>query len=331
MNYKESSEILKEIKKAKKILVNCHRGPDSDSVGSALGLSKVLEQMGKEVMIVCPSDVPDDLKFLNGADKIKKIDYSSFDFSKHDLFVAIDSSNYSMIAGAKELEQPKTIPFIVMDHHISNTGFGKINLIDSKATSTGELLFKVFKDWKIELDSNIAKSLLTGIIGDTGSFQYQNVGAETLETAAKLIKLGADKDEIIYNIYRNISFTEVKIWGKIIEGMEIDHKYHFVWSAIPITVYHDIVGIESAKEDAANLFFPIVKDTDFGIIMEERDDGALSVSFRSRSGFDVSKIAEEIGGGGHKAAAGARIEGLDFDDAVEKVLTAARKYAKKNS
>lgn len=329
MNYKESSKILAEIKKANKILVNCHRGPDSDSVGSALALSKVLQLMNKEVIIVCPSDIPEDLRFLAGADQVKKIDYSSFDFSKYDLFLAIDSSNYSMIAGNKELAQPETIPFIVIDHHLSNSGFGKINLIDSKATSTGELLFKIFKDWEIDLDADVAKCLLTGIIGDTGSFQYQNVGAETLEIAAELINEGADKDEIINNIYRNINFSEVKIWGQIIENMQIDREHRFVWSAIPVTVYKDVIGIESAKEDAANLFFPIVKDTDFGMIMEERDDGTLSVSFRARSDFDVSKVAAELGGGGHKAAAGARLEGMDFDEAVEKVLEAARKHARK--
>lgn len=329
MNYKESSQILEEIKKANKILVNCHRGPDSDSVGSALGLAKVLKFLGKEARIVCPSDIPEDLRFLAGSDEIAKIEYSNFDFSSYDLFLVIDSSNYSMVTGSKELVQPKDLPLIVMDHHFSNEGFGKINLIDSKATSTGELLFKVFKDWEVEISSDTAECLLTGIIGDTGSFQYQNVGAETLEIAAELIKLGADKDKIIYHIYRNISFSEVKIWGKIIENMQIDREHRFVWSVVPVSIYKDFVGADSVKEDAANLFFPIVKETDFGMIMEERENDVLSVSFRSRSGFDVSKVAEEVGGGGHKAASGARIEGIPYDEAVEKVLAAARKYAKK--
>ena len=329
MNYKESAKILKEIKKAKKILVNCHRGPDSDSVGSAVALSEVLENMGKEVLIVCPGEIPEDLRFLSGSEKVKRIDFAGFSFSDHDLFLVIHSSTYGMVTGSRDLPQPE-IPIIVMDHHFSNKGFGFINLVDSNITSTGELLFRVFEDWGVELNKNIAEGLLTGIIGDTGSFQYQNVGDATLEAAAKLIRLGADKDKIIYNIYRNISFSEVKIWGKIIENMQIDRENRFVWSTISVLEYKDFVG-ESVKEDAANLFFPIVKDTDFGMIMEERDDGVLSVSFRSRSGFDVSQIAREIGGGGHKAAAGARVEGVSFDEAVEKVLTAARKYAKKTS
>jgi bifunctional oligoribonuclease and PAP phosphatase NrnA len=286
--------------------------------------------MGKEVLIVCPSELPADLKFLPGSEEIKRIDFPSFIFSDYDLFFAIDSSNYSMVSGSKDLKQTEDVPFIVIDHHFSNEGYGKINLIDSKTTSTCEVLFKIFEDWGTHIDADIANCLLTGIIGDTGCFMYQGVGENTLKIAANLISLGADKDKIVYNIYRNISFSELKVWGKIIENMQIDHENHFVWSTLPITVSKDIVATENVKEDAANLFFAIIKDTDFGIIMEEREDGALSASFRSRSGFDVSEVAKEVGGGGHKPAAGARIEGLPFDEAVEKVLEAARKYAKKD-
>lgn len=326
MNYEQSAQILDEIKKANKILVNCHRGPDSDSVGSATALARVLEKMGKESAIICPSEIPADLKFL-GTEKIQTVDFTKFNFSEYDLFLTIDSSAYSMVSGFKETVMPQ-IPIIVMDHHISNEGFGKINLIDSTMTSTGELLFKVFTDWGVEIDKKIAQSLLTGIIGDTGSFQYQNVGAETLRNAAKLIELGADKDEIIKNIYRNIDFTEVKLWGKFIENMEVDEEFGFVWAAIPHSLYKEYGEPYSAKEDVANLFFPIVKGTDFGMVMVEMEERLLSISFRSKSDFDVSVIAQKLGGGGHKAAAGARIEGLPFDSAVTKVLETVRKYAK---
>jgi phosphoesterase RecJ-like protein len=327
MNYKESAKILEEIKKADKILINCHRGPDSDSVGSALALSQVLKAMDKNVLVICPSDIPSDLLFLHGAESIKRVNFSSFDFSEYGLFLAIDSSNYSMVTGLKDSDKP-SIETIVIDHHFSNDKFGEINLIDAKITSTGELLFKLFEDWNLNIDKETAECLLTGIIGDTGSFQYQNVGQETLRIAASLMEKGADKDKIIYNIYRNIDFKEVKMWGKFIESMMIEDN--FVWAAISLDTYKDFGEYPYAKEDVANLFFPIVKGTDFGIVMVETNENVLSVSFRSRSGFDVSKIAREVGGGGHKPAAGARIEGLPFDQAVNRILTAARKYARKN-
>lgn len=329
MNYKESLKILEKIKESNKILVNCHRGPDSDSVGSALAMKLALENMDKEVAVICPSDLPEDLTFLPGANEIQKVDFSNFKFSDYDLFLVLDTSNYAMASGDKELKKTQDVSIIVIDHHFSNENFGEINLVDAEATSTGELLYHVFEDWKTDLNKDISECLLTGILGDTGCFQYQNVGSKTLLAASNLISHGADKDKIILQLYRSVGFGELKTWGRIIEKMEIDQEHGFVWAAFSSADYADLTVSENIKEDAANLFFPIVKNTDFGIVMEEREGEILSVSFRSRSGFDVSQIAKELGGGGHKAAAATRIEKLPYEEAIEKVLTAARKYANK--
>lgn len=326
MNYKESPTILSEVKKSNKILINCHRGPDSDSVGSALAMFDVLKKMGKSVTVICPSDIPIDLAFLEGANKIVRVNFATFDFSEYDLFFILDSSTYSMATGFKDSKRP-TVRTIVIDHHYTNEKFGDINLVDAKATSTGELLYLLFNDWHVPISKEAAESLLTGIIGDTGTFQYQNVGQDTLRIAAELMEKGASKDKIVFNLFRNIEFKEVKMWGKFIEKMMIEDG--FAWSAIPFATYKDFGEYSYAKEDVANLFAPIVKGTEFGIIMVEVSQDVLSVSFRSRTGFDVSKIAMEVGGGGHKAASGARIEGIPFQEAVNKVLIAARKYVKK--
>ena len=327
MNYKESKGILEEIKKSNKILINCHRGPDSDSVGSALALSTVLKKMGKNITVICPSDLPSDLQFLEGADKVWRVNFTTFNFSDYDLFVILDSSTYSLVTGLKDSDKP-SINSVVIDHHRSNEGFGKINLIDSTMTSTGELLYKIFEDWKVEITKDVAECLLTGIIGDTCTFQYPDVNENTLRIAADLIEKGANKDKIVFNLYRNIEFKEVKMWGKFIESMMIEDG--FVWSAIQLSTYKDFGEYSYAKEDVANLFFPIVKGTEFGMVMVETSENVLSISFRARADFDVSEVAKEVGGGGHKAAAGARIEGMPFQDAVNKVLRAARKYVQKN-
>lgn len=329
MNYIKSQEILKEIKKSGSILINCHISPDSDSVSSALALKHILESLfnSKKIEVVCVSDIPSDLFFLEGASGIKKVDFSSFDFSSYDLFIIPDSSDYTRVTGLESPENPP-IRSVVIDHHFTNRGFGDVNLIDSNSTSTGEILYKVFNDWEVEIGNVVAECLLTGILGDTGTFQYQNVGAVTLETAADLIKKGADKDKIVFNLYRSIDFKEIKMWGKIIDAMKNDGD--FVWSAIPFYIYKDFGRYTGVKENAANLFLPIVEGTDFGIIMIETSEKNLSVSLRSRADFDVAKIAGELGGGGHKVAAAARIEGLPFQEAVDKVLSVTRKHAKKN-
>ncbi|MDP3917985.1 MAG: bifunctional oligoribonuclease/PAP phosphatase NrnA [Candidatus Woesebacteria bacterium] len=328
MNYPESQLILEEIKKAKKILVNCHRGPDGDSVGSALAIQSVIDNMGIKVDVICPNQLPADLLFLSNSNNVKTIDFNEFDFSGYDLFIILDSSTYGMVTGDEKIKKPD-IKMIVIDHHFTNVGFGDINLIDSQVTSTAELLFKIFVDWKVKLNSDIATKLLTGILSDTGCFQYGGVGKPTFEIAGELLSLGASKDEIVFNTFRSVKFETLKFWGKVIENMQYDTNHSFVWSAIPLSVYKEYGEDSSSKEDVANLFSPVVKDTDFGLIMVEIDKDVLAISFRARSNFDVSKIAKDLGGGGHIAASGAKVKG-PFDEAVEKVLTACRKYAKKN-
>lgn len=328
MIYPESQLILNEIKKAKNILVNCHRGPDGDSVGSALAMQSVITDMGITLDVVCPNQLPADLLFLSNSNNVRTVDFNKFDFKKYDLFITLDSSTYGMVTGDEKIKKPN-IKMIVIDHHFTNVGFGDINLIDSQVTSTAELLFKIFTDWEVKLNSDIATKLLTGILSDTGCFQYGGVGKPTFEIAGKLLSLGASKDEIIFNTFRSVKFETLKFWGKVIENMQHDTACSFVWSAIPLSIYKEYGEDSSSKEDVANLFSPVVKDTDFGLIMIEIDKDILSVSFRARSNFDVSKIAEDLGGGGHIAASGAKVKGV-FKDSVKKVLEVCRKHARKN-
>jgi phosphoesterase RecJ-like protein len=331
MNYKQSKEILKEVKKAKKILVNCHRGPDPDSIGSALGLFAALKNLGKEVEIVCPSkEFPQTTSFLDNFNKIKyPTDFTKFDFSKFDLFVTLDSSSWEMVSGLKGSTPPK-LPIVVIDHHKTNTSYGKINLVDDKVTSTGELLYLVLEDWGLEMDESIATPLLTGIIGDTGAFRYVGTGAKTFKIASKLMDLGADKDEIVFHIYHSVSEALLRFWGEVILKMQIDKEHRFTWTAIPYEKYLEMGSLMSGRESAAGLFGEVIEGTDFGVIMVEQEKNRLSVSMRSRTGFDTSKIAVELGGGGHVFASGAKIEGLPFENAVNQVLEVARKYAKQS-
>ncbi|MBU0572426.1 bifunctional oligoribonuclease/PAP phosphatase NrnA [Patescibacteria group bacterium] len=327
MNYKESRQILEEIKKAKKILISCHRGPDPDSIGSSLALYYFLTSLDKEVKVVCLSDVPDYCNYLPSFEVIRRIDYKRFDFSKYDLFIIPDSGSWDMVVGSDSIEQPQ-IASLVIDHHKTNKGFGKINLIDEKTSSTAEILYLMFKDLDIKITPDIATALLTGIIGDTGVFQFEGVGAKTLDIAKNLMELGANKDEIVLNIYNSYDFKLLGLLGEVLLRMEEDKKYKFVWSAIPFDIYNKHSRPESAKEVAATMFSRIVKETDFGMVMIEIKEKSLAISLRTRTGFDVSKLAEALGGGGHKNAAGAIIEGKGYEEAVEEVLQVARKLVK---
>lgn len=329
MNYKESKEILGKIKRAKRILVNCHRGPDPDSIGSALSLYQVLIKMNKKVEIVCPTDIPDSMKFLPYFREIKKIDFRKFDFTDIDLFIALDTPSPDMVTGSKDSVLPN-IPVVVIDHHKTNPGYGKINLIDNRVSSAAELLYSVFEDWGVSIDKDMATTLLSGIIGDTGIFRYPGVTSQTFNIARELMDRGANKDEIIFKIFNSVELNRLKFWGEILIRIEFEKKYKFIWVAIPYEIYKKYLHPESGRESAASKFGGVAKGTDFSIIMTEERENFLSISFRSRTDFDVTKIAVVLGGGGHRGAAGAKIQGMEFEKAVEKVLETAKEIADEN-
>jgi len=331
MNYKESAKILGEIQKAKRILINCHRSPDPDSIGSALALRRILINMDKDATIICPSDeLFASVNYLEGYKEIRKgVDFSAFDYSKYEIFITLDSSSWDMASGKKGFA-PKKITTITIDHHLTNEMYGDFNLVDNSVTSVGELLFLMLEDWEVEIDRKTADCLMAGIVGDTGAFRYPGSNERTFEVVGKLMGLGADKDTAIYEIYRNEPFELIKFYAEVLTNMKIDESGKFVWSAIPFKVYKKLGKPVTAKESSASLFAQVVKNTEFGFVALEEKKNRLAVSFRSRTGFDTSKIAVELGGGGHIYASGATVEGLSFDQAVEKVLNIARKYAKRN-
>ncbi len=330
MKYKDSKKILKIIKRAKKILINVHRNPDPDSIGSALAFYEYLINLKKDVKVICPDKLPEDNLFLPYSDKVEKVDFSSFNFNNYDLFLILDSSNWSQVTSNSELKLPD-ISILLIDHHITSTKFGNCNLVDVKTSSTSEMVYLLFKDWKIKFSESISQNILAGIIADTGVFRYPNVTPETLSVARDLMLNGANKNEITEKLYRNYPFNGIKFWGEIIQRMEIDNNNRFVYSAIPYEIYQKFNFPYGSKEMAVSMFCSVVKDTDFGMVMIEEEKGILSVSFRSRKGFNVAEIAEALGGGGHIVAAGVSIRNLNYEEAVKKVLLVARKYAQKSN
>lgn len=327
MNYPESQQILKEVKKAKKILINCHRSPDPDSVASAISMLLALNNLGKhEVTIISPDEIPANCRFLPNTNSIKTVDFDNFNFKSYDLFLIVDAGNWKQVSGEKNISLSR-IKTVVVDHHHTNPKYGYMNLVDQTAGSCCGVLFNLFTDWKLDISPDLATALLTGIIADTMSFQTDIVGEKAFFNADKLIKLGARRRHILLNLYMTRPVDEIHLMGEMLSRVLVDKDYHFAWVGISKDLANKYPQSHDAKSYVAGTFIQSVTETDFGFVLEEYD-GYSSVSFRSRVEFDVSKIAEELGGGGHKSAAAARIR-LPFDQAIEKVLTVCRKYAKK--
>jgi len=314
--YSLSKVILSEIKNAKNILINIHRNPDLDSIGSSTALYQVLTKtFKKKVTLICPDKVPENFIFLNGAERTKKINFSKFDFSPYDLFLIVDSGSYDIVTDSKEIKLPK-IKKIVIDHHRTNMfSDSEIKLYD-ELSATCEIIYQMFIDWKVKIDKDTATSLFSGIAGDTVFFKYGENTKLTFKIATELLDLGADKDKLIEQAFDNFDFKLVQTMGEFLIKMQKGNN--FVYSIIDNETFKKFGKHRGARETVANLFARSIKGFDFGIMAVEYKKEEFAVSFRSKSNTDVSEIAKKFGGGGHKNAAGATIKG-NIDQVIKKL------------
>jgi phosphoesterase RecJ-like protein len=320
--YSQSKTIFKEIKKAQRILLNVHRSPDLDSCGSSLTLYQVIKKLAKKVEIVSPQPVREQFLFLKDSRKIKKIDFSRFDFSSFNLFIILDSSSADMVTGSPQINLPK-IPMIIIDHHKTNKLMGKVRLIDEEASAVGEIIYQLFQDWKMSIDKETASNLFSSIATDTVFLKYPRHPQRTFAIVYDLIKKGADMEALVKNVYNNYSLSVLKLLGLFLQKMSVDKKGDFVWAAVSHQEYESFGKPKGIRELAADQFFQSVGGVEFGMVMLEEEKGKLGVSFRSKGLIDVSKLAEKLSGGGHRKAAGATLYG-NFEEMVSRVIKTAR-------
>jgi phosphoesterase RecJ-like protein len=325
MHYQESKAIYEEIKKAKKILTNCHQSPDWDSVASALAIKHALEGLGKDVTIVSPEPIPNPEIYLSGAGDIKTIDFATYPFANHDLFLLLDIAQRERLTGSKTTPQPPGIRTIVIDHHPDNTLDGQIKLVHPEESSTASILYKLFLDIGFAVSSQLATDLFTGIVGDTLFFKTHNTTPETFHIASDLLKLGADKDLVTKLMFNSYDQNMVNLLGVIFQNTTVDKIGRFAWSAIDYTTYQKLAKPPEARSIALDSFVNSIKDIRFSFVVLEYDMNRTAVSFRSDGDVDVSQLAQKLGGGGHKMASAARIEGK-FEEVVKKVLQTAREF-----
>lgn len=329
---KTANSILKRIKESKRILLSLHRNPDGDSIGSNTAFFEILRQMGKEVVLVSPDPIPENLKFVSYTDKVLVKDIFEIGFEKFDLLVLLDSSSWHMISHRADLPAlPPKEKTIIIDHHATNEKMGEINLVMPSISSACEMVFLLVKTWKIKFNKELSQSLLTGMATDTGFFQFPNTSPATLRNAAFLMENGASLDLVVLNIVRRNSPIRLKLLGKLLSNLQSDEEHKFAYATLSNEEIHklDPEGTSGqVREFCANLFMQSIEGTEFGFLITEEEKNVSRFSVRSRHGFDVSQIALELGGGGHKAAAGARID-LPLKEALKKAIEVSRKYTKK--
>jgi phosphoesterase RecJ-like protein len=283
---------------AQKIMVTSHLRPDGDAIGSLLGMGLALENAGKNVQMVLVDGVPANYRFLAGSDKIKHKSEGEYD-----LVVVLDCSDLQRVAGV--LDESRQ-PDLNIDHHITNHEFARLNWVDHTAVATSEILYNLLRSLDFPILPVVANALLTGILADSIGFRTSNMTPAVLRAAANLMEEGADLPELYQLAILRRSYNAVRFWGY---GLTNLHRQDgLVWAVLSMAD-RELAGY-SGKDDADLVnMLSLINDAEIAIVFVEQPDGKVKISWRAINDHDVSILARQYHGGGHRAAAGAMIEG----------------------
>jgi phosphoesterase RecJ-like protein len=248
-----------------------------------------------------------------------------------DLLVTVDCADLTQLGSFYKQNYAvfSDIPSINVDHHVSNKNFGSLNLVDTKVSSTTQLLFSWFKEMNAEIDEDIATLLLAGIITDTGSFQNANTTPECFDAAAELIDLGGRQQEIIKHVYKTKQLNSLKLWGKILSKIQVNETYRYLWSSATQSDFQQTGTNSSDKGDIIDELMSNAQEADVILLLEEKIDGSLHGSLRSTSDeINISSIAQKYNGGGHAMAAGFTIPNATVDTHQNEILAVIEQFQK---
>jgi phosphoesterase RecJ-like protein len=290
------SDLFKDIKGSSNLITG-HINPDGDALGSALAFKLILDSKGvdSDVSFDMKGNVPSNLNHLP-IDLI--IDKPKENYNSVYVFDCGNSERLGDLEGLA-LSSERVI---VVDHHI-NPSFGNIQIIDSKAASTTQVLYREIISSNIDIDKNIANCLMTGLITDTGRFQYSNTDNEVFEIASKLMLCGAELTSISDNIYGSIPMNAIKLQSEVLNRIELHEEEELVVSYVLQEDYLKY-NIESSETDFLIDSIRLVKESNIALLLKEQKDKSFKGSLRSRNELDVQQVASIFGGGGHKAASG---------------------------
>lgn len=319
-----SKKIWHQIQKANNILLTLHPSPDADSVGSNLALYHALIRMGKKITILGgDSEYPKNLLSLPGSDKIIPKNLFQINQNDYDLFIITDISDKKQISKQGDVVISKKLKTIIIDHHISNSKFANINLIDAKAPATCQLIYNLFKANKIKITKNIAACLFLGFYADTGGFKYPNTTYKTFSIASELVKLYPNFNKLIFELENNDDPDRLKFLSLMLGSVNtyLSGKVAIASVDFKTIEKNNISNHVVNGSDIANIVKSVI-GWEIGISLIELQPNLIKISFRTRDSnkYDLTKISVALGGGGHKSAAGATLNNTSLPQAKDLLI-----------
>ena len=300
------------ITKSQRIVLISHINPDGDALGSSLSLYPILKDMGKKVTVVnCTTPLPIRYDFLPNYDKIKTSLPENFD-----LLISFDCGSIDRLG----IQKPDK-PLINIDHHVTNTNYGDINLIDTGLPSASSVVLQLLQENNIPLRRDVATCIYTALAEDTGFFSYENVDQKAFRIAAELIAAKAEPASIAQKLKERNSLAKLRLTAITINKLQLVYQAMVGYAILSLEDFQKTGALRSDSDECVDMIRSLAT-VELAILLIEEVDG-YKISLRSKSKLNVSDIALFFGGGGHKRAAGFTANTKDTQKIIDDILEKA--------
>ncbi len=326
------TQLQKELNVPKKIVIIPHKNPDGDAMGSTQGLCRFLKKSGHEALVISPNDYPSFLKWLPETDDVlifeknrkeaqKKIDDADFIFT-------LDFNHFSRCGDLETPLSKAKATFVMIDHHQQPDTYAKYTYSDVDMCSTCEMVYHFIENMNglDTLDAEISTCLYTGIMTDTGSFRYRSTSSTTHRVIAQLIDAGADNTNIHESIYDTNTYSKLQLKGVALKNLKLLPEYRTAYISMSQKELDDHNFKKGDTEGFVNIGLSMQGYVFAIIFIENKQEGIIKMSFRSKGEFSVNEFARQhYNGGGHNNAAGGRSE-ISLDATIKEFLSILPQY-----
>jgi phosphoesterase RecJ-like protein len=304
-------ELLRCLRQSRQVLLASHANPDGDAIGSLIALGLSLQRLGKEAVLYNETPIPAVYRFLPLVDRVVR---HIEDPSRFDTAVILDCGNLERIGEAARWIAG--VPVVVnIDHHVTNTGFGHVRLVDETACATAEILYRIVTELGVEMDAEIAAAIYTGILTDTGSFRFSNTNRAAFGICEKMVGLGVDPYRVAKQVYGTYSLGRIKLLNLALDSIELAPNGKLSMMVLTREMLRE-TGTRKEDVDGLINYARSIEEVRVAALIQENLNGGADrrrgrsyhVSLRSDGSVDVARFAAVYGGGGHASAAGYSVE-----------------------
>lgn len=299
----EIARIVAEIENNKSFLITSHESPDPDAIGSSLALANYLLARGKEVAVYLCDAVPDNCSFLPMADQV----YGEVPDRDFDVCFVLDVGEFRR-CGKAVMQNRRIGCFVNVDHHLGCENFGRHNLIDSKASATAALIYRIIRAAGDEVDYPTALCIYTAILSDTGSFHYSNSDPEAFAIAGEMIGKGVNAWDVNENLYESEPLQRIALLALALSDLTVSTTGEYASVTVTLDMYEK-TGATAQDTDRFINYPRSIKGVQVALFFRQVEEGLFKVGFRSKGKVDVSAVSASFGGGGHHNAAGCMVKG----------------------